>query len=159
MIETRAVGQDLHRRSSLHPDSHGRLRSRQIRRPRSMTGGFQPSGESRRCPEALFSLYHVAPSSVTRSVPGSGPVRVPACGGQDGGGMMGDADVSVNERAAPRPMVTTAPAYLTVLDPGSGPRRPARSWLRSDAPRLSLNGDWRFRLSPTARLDESAAAP
>ncbi|MBY8879971.1 DUF4981 domain-containing protein [Streptomyces sp. PLK6-54] len=30
--------------------------------------------------------------------------------------------------------------------------RPARSWLHSDAPSLSLNGPWRFRLSPTAHL-------
>src|SRR5690606_23295065 len=91
--------------------------------------------------------------------PGVGAARVPAVGGQDCDARMGDVDVSVHERTASRPMVTTAPAYLTELDPGSGPRRPARSWLRSDAPRLSLNGDWRFRLSPTARLDESAAAP
>ena len=28
--------------------------------------------------------------------------------------------------------------------------RPARSWLHSDAPRRTLNGLWRFRLSPTA---------
>ncbi len=56
-------------------------------------------------------------------------------------------------------MVTAAPAHVTDLTPGSGPRQPPRSWLHSDAPRLSLNGDWRFRLSPTARLDDAAAAP
>ena len=27
---------------------------------------------------------------------------------------------------------------------------PARSWLHTDAPTLSLNGDWRFRLLPGA---------
>ncbi|WP_026819100.1 glycoside hydrolase family 2 TIM barrel-domain containing protein [Arthrobacter castelli] len=36
--------------------------------------------------------------------------------------------------------------YLTDRGPGSGQRLPARSQLDSDAPRLSLNGQWRFRL-------------
>ena len=36
--------------------------------------------------------------------------------------------------------------YLTDRGPGSGRRLPARSWLHTDAPVLSLNGDWRFRL-------------
>ncbi|MEV8214115.1 glycoside hydrolase family 2 TIM barrel-domain containing protein [Leifsonia sp. NPDC077715] len=36
--------------------------------------------------------------------------------------------------------------YLDDVGPGRGRRRPARSWLHSDAPALSLNGDWRFRL-------------
>ncbi|SEB70167.1 beta-galactosidase [Paramicrobacterium humi] len=40
--------------------------------------------------------------------------------------------------------------YLTDHSPGAGARRPARSWLHSDAPTLSLNGDWRFRLLPGA---------
>ena len=40
--------------------------------------------------------------------------------------------------------------YLTDLAPGAGARTPARSRLRTDAPRLSLNGDWRFRLLPGA---------
>jgi beta-galactosidase len=36
-------------------------------------------------------------------------------------------------------------------DPGPGEGlRPARAWLPSDAPRLSLNGAWAFRLSPRA---------
>lgn len=56
-------------------------------------------------------------------------------------------------------MVIPVPSYVTDYRPGSGPRRAPRSWLHSDAPRLSLNGDWRFRLSPTARVDEAAAAP
>ncbi|WP_193783098.1 glycoside hydrolase family 2 TIM barrel-domain containing protein [Streptomyces sp. E5N91] len=42
--------------------------------------------------------------------------------------------------------------------PGRGALRPARSWLHSDAPRLSLNGPWRFRLSPTASVAEDFAA-
>lgn len=55
-------------------------------------------------------------------------------------------------------MVISAPAYVTDYSPGSGPRQAPRSWLHSDAPSLSLNGDWRFRLSPTARVDDAAAA-
>src|SRR4051795_10410672 len=35
------------------------------------------------------------------------------------------------------------------MTPGSGTRR-ARAFLLSDAPSLSLDGDWAFRLSPTA---------
>lgn len=42
------------------------------------------------------------------------------------------------------------PQYLTDTGPGTGRRRPARSWLRTDAPTLSLNGAWRFRLLPAA---------
>ena len=42
--------------------------------------------------------------------------------------------------------------------PGRGARRAPRSWLHSDAPALSLNGEWRFRLSPTAAVSEDAAA-
>jgi beta-galactosidase len=46
------------------------------------------------------------------------------------------------------------------FSPGGGSRMPARSWLRSDAPTLSLNGDWRFRLHPSHRwLDENLADP
>ncbi|GAA4673392.1 glycoside hydrolase family 2 TIM barrel-domain containing protein [Phytohabitans rumicis] len=40
-------------------------------------------------------------------------------------------------------------AYVESYAPGEGRRRPRADFL-SDAPRLSLNGDWRFRLSPTA---------
>ncbi|RWZ58524.1 DUF4981 domain-containing protein [Labedella populi] len=36
--------------------------------------------------------------------------------------------------------------HLTSFSPGSGRRTPPRSFLESDAPRLSLNGSWRFRL-------------
>ncbi|BCW04841.1 glycoside hydrolase family 2 TIM barrel-domain containing protein [Arthrobacter sp. NtRootA1] len=41
-------------------------------------------------------------------------------------------------------------SYITHPGPGSGNRLPARSWLRSDAPTLPLNGLWRFRLLPGA---------
>ncbi|WP_262061564.1 glycoside hydrolase family 2 TIM barrel-domain containing protein [Streptomyces sp. STR69] len=44
------------------------------------------------------------------------------------------------------------------LAPGRGALRPARSWLRSDAKSLSLNGSWRFRLSPTASAAKDFAA-
>jgi beta-galactosidase len=37
-------------------------------------------------------------------------------------------------------------AYITDRGPGSGRRMPARSWLHTDAPTVSLLGDWRFRL-------------
>lgn len=37
-------------------------------------------------------------------------------------------------------------SYLIDRRPGAGRRAPARSRLRSDAPELSLNGGWRFRL-------------
>ncbi|MCU1421663.1 MAG: beta-galactosidase, partial [Microbacteriaceae bacterium] len=36
--------------------------------------------------------------------------------------------------------------YLDDIGPGRGQRRAARSWLHTDAPTISLNGDWRFRL-------------
>lgn len=48
--------------------------------------------------------------------------------------------------------------YLADTAPGSGARTASRSWLHSDAPALSLNGDWRFRLSPTAPLTEDVAS-
>ena len=35
-------------------------------------------------------------------------------------------------------------AYITDTAPGGGNRLPARSWLRSDAPSLTLDGEWRF---------------
>ncbi|KZX20029.1 Beta-galactosidase [Rathayibacter tanaceti] len=49
--------------------------------------------------------------------------------------------------------MTTTPTsahYLTDTGPGSGRRRAARSWLHTDAPALSLDGEWRFRLLPAA---------
>ena len=47
-------------------------------------------------------------------------------------------------------LAPTSPHYLTDTGPGSGRRRAARSWLHTDAPTLSLDGDWRFRLLPAA---------
>lgn len=44
----------------------------------------------------------------------------------------------------------TVTGYITDTGPGTGNRLPARSWLHSDAPALSLNGQWRFRLLPGA---------
>ncbi|MBA3528038.1 MAG: DUF4981 domain-containing protein [Propionibacteriaceae bacterium] len=49
-------------------------------------------------------------------------------------------------------------SYVEDFTPGSGRRSPARSWLHSDAPRLSLNGDWRFRLWPSHKVVDDAAA-
>jgi beta-galactosidase len=40
-------------------------------------------------------------------------------------------------------------SYVDDVTPGAGRRRPRADFV-SDAPRLSLNGHWRFRLSPTA---------
>ncbi|MET1007423.1 MAG: glycoside hydrolase family 2 TIM barrel-domain containing protein, partial [Propionibacteriaceae bacterium] len=48
-------------------------------------------------------------------------------------------------------------SYVEDFTPGSGLRSPVRSWLHSDAPRLSLNGDWKFRLWATPALADDAA--
>ncbi|MFD7939453.1 glycoside hydrolase family 2 TIM barrel-domain containing protein [Streptomyces sp. NPDC059755] len=48
--------------------------------------------------------------------------------------------------------------HVSDTAPGRGALRPARSWLHSDAPARSLNGPWRFRLSPTASVAEDFAA-
>ncbi|WP_181809074.1 glycoside hydrolase family 2 TIM barrel-domain containing protein, partial [Streptomyces shenzhenensis] len=55
-------------------------------------------------------------------------------------------------------MFSNPTAYVSDPTPWHGALRPARSWLRSDAPSLSLNGPWRFRLSPTAAVAEDFAA-
>ena len=39
--------------------------------------------------------------------------------------------------------------YVEDIGPGSGRRTPARAWVDTDAPSLSLDGDWRFRWSPS----------
>lgn len=52
-----------------------------------------------------------------------------------------------------------SPALLTDTAPGRGALITPRSWLTSDAPSLSLNGDWRFRLSPHADLPDDVAEP
>lgn len=48
--------------------------------------------------------------------------------------------------------------HVSDTAPGRGALRPARSWLHSDAPARSLNGPWRFRLSPRASVAEDFAA-
>jgi beta-galactosidase len=48
--------------------------------------------------------------------------------------------------------------YVSDTTPGRGALRTARSWLHSDAPSRSLNGLWRFRLSPTVPVTEDFAA-
>jgi beta-galactosidase len=50
------------------------------------------------------------------------------------------------------------PEYLTDRSPGTGALAP-RSALHSDAPRLDLNGEWRFRLQPTAAFDGDDESP
>ncbi|MFE9811476.1 glycoside hydrolase family 2 TIM barrel-domain containing protein [Streptomyces sp. NPDC005548] len=55
-------------------------------------------------------------------------------------------------------MSTELSPHVSDITPGRGALRPARSWLHSDAPSLSLNGPWRFRLSPTASGPEDFAA-
>ncbi|MFI6493279.1 glycoside hydrolase family 2 TIM barrel-domain containing protein [Streptomyces sp. NPDC050564] len=49
-------------------------------------------------------------------------------------------------------------SYVSDTTPGHGALRPARAWLHSDAPSLSLNGPWGFRLSPTVPAVEDFAA-
>ncbi|MFF3934944.1 glycoside hydrolase family 2 TIM barrel-domain containing protein [Streptomyces phaeofaciens] len=55
-------------------------------------------------------------------------------------------------------MLTEFSPHVSDTAPGRGALRPARSWLHSDAPSRSLNGPWRFRLSPTASVAEDFAA-
>ncbi len=51
-------------------------------------------------------------------------------------------------------------SYLDDFSPGSGLRSRPRAWLQTDAPAISLNGEWKFRWSPTAAgLDDAAADP
>ena len=52
----------------------------------------------------------------------------------------------------------TAMLDLHSTAPGSASRRRPRAHLHTDAPSLSLNGDWRFRWSPVASVDEDFAA-
>ncbi|HZA30756.1 MAG TPA: beta-galactosidase, partial [Propionibacteriaceae bacterium] len=50
--------------------------------------------------------------------------------------------------------------YLEDFGPGSGRRSTPRSWVRSDAPQVELNGDWRFRWAPSCQglADDAAHA-
>ncbi|GAA3609357.1 glycoside hydrolase family 2 TIM barrel-domain containing protein [Microlunatus ginsengisoli] len=51
-------------------------------------------------------------------------------------------------------------SYVEDFSTGGGSRTPARSWVTSDAPSSSLNGDWRFFLHPTHhRLTDDFADP
>jgi len=50
--------------------------------------------------------------------------------------------------------------YIEDINPGAGRRSSPRAWLRSNAPRLTLNGDWRFRLAPSCHgLTDEPAQP
>ena len=70
---------------------------------------------------------------------------------------------SLSPHSAPRLLTTRLDlvnSYLDDFSPGSGLRSRPRAWLRSDAPMLGLNGDWKFRWSPVAHgLDDAAADP
>ena len=46
--------------------------------------------------------------------------------------------------------------YLDDVSPSAN-ARPARAWLRSDTPRIGLDGEWAFRLSPRADAPEDFA--
>ncbi|WP_236552410.1 hypothetical protein, partial [Bacillus altitudinis] len=46
---------------------------------------------------------------------------------------------------------------LSSTAPGSDSRLAPRAWLHTDAPSLSLNGDWRYRWSPVASVSEDFA--
>jgi beta-galactosidase len=48
--------------------------------------------------------------------------------------------------------------YWEDVTPGTA-ARPPRAWLRSDAPRIELGGEWAFRLSPRADAPADFAAP
>ncbi|MEV4684825.1 glycoside hydrolase family 2 TIM barrel-domain containing protein [Streptomyces kurssanovii] len=53
-----------------------------------------------------------------------------------------------------------SPSYVDDVRPGSGPLPPRARYATSDAASLSLNGNWRFRLSATADAeDDSFAVP
>jgi len=52
----------------------------------------------------------------------------------------------------------TSPAYLTDFLPRRG-TLPPRAWARSDAPELSLNGEWAFRLAERADGADDFALP
>ncbi|MFD8720898.1 sugar-binding domain-containing protein [Streptomyces sp. NPDC059629] len=55
---------------------------------------------------------------------------------------------------------TSATDYVEDVSPGSGALPPRARYPHSDAESLSLNGSWRFRLSPTAGAEDDAfAAP
>lgn len=49
--------------------------------------------------------------------------------------------------------MSSTPAYVTDIVPGTGRRSAARSWLHSDSERIDLSGEWAFRLLPRASGD------
>jgi beta-galactosidase len=53
----------------------------------------------------------------------------------------------------------TALADLHSTAPGSDTRLAPRAWLHTDAPSLSLNGEWRFRWSPVADAPDDLDGP
>lgn len=53
---------------------------------------------------------------------------------------------------------TTSTTYVEDVSPGSGALPPRAWYASSDATSLSLNGDWRFRLSPTADAEDDSFA-
>ncbi|MER7837860.1 glycoside hydrolase family 2 TIM barrel-domain containing protein [Streptomyces sp. NPDC096040] len=53
---------------------------------------------------------------------------------------------------------TSASDYVEDVSPGSGALPPRARYPHSDAKSLSLNGSWRFRLSPTADAEDEAFA-
>ena len=57
--------------------------------------------------------------------------------------------MTISSTTGSTPSVVSAD-YLTDTGPGQGARTPARSWLHTDAPTLSLDGTWSFRLLPGA---------
>ncbi|MGI3781005.1 MAG: glycoside hydrolase family 2 TIM barrel-domain containing protein [Janthinobacterium lividum] len=58
------------------------------------------------------------------------------------------------------PGSSTDLTYVEDTGPGSGRRAPVRAWVDTDAPLLSLDGDWRFRWSPSpVGLDDAFADP
>ncbi|WP_369363543.1 glycoside hydrolase family 2 TIM barrel-domain containing protein [Streptomyces sp. CG4] len=52
----------------------------------------------------------------------------------------------------------TVTDYVEDVSPGSGALPPRAWYASSDAPSLSLNGNWRFRLSPTADAEDDSFA-
>ncbi|GGR73434.1 MULTISPECIES: glycoside hydrolase family 2 TIM barrel-domain containing protein [Streptomyces] len=54
--------------------------------------------------------------------------------------------------------VTTTTGYVEDVSPGSGTLPPRAWYASSDAPSLSLNGTWRFRLSETADAEDDSFA-
>ncbi|MFI9804469.1 glycoside hydrolase family 2 TIM barrel-domain containing protein [Streptomyces sp. NPDC052301] len=52
----------------------------------------------------------------------------------------------------------TATDYVEDVSPGSGALPPRAWYASSDAPSLTLNGSWRFRLSPTADAEDDSFA-